>query len=204
MSVPEWKKLERDVQVYFETLMETEPVVYHRFYDTASANGFLPAQPGDHLVIYSGVPFLIETKNSVKYNSLSSCFASHVKDTQIAAHRVWGRAGVITLFLFHGTEGYELWDGAYCAKRRVEGKRLEKDKRLFFSSSLTGSLTEVVEMAKNQSRFCARHKYRIALFCDECFEGVAAERNRLLTLATKHCPRDHHDWQEILRIAGDA
>lgn len=39
---------------------------------------------------------------------------------------------------------------------------------------------------------------------DECFEEVMAERNRLLTLATKHCPRDHHDWQEILRIAGDA
>jgi FtsZ-binding cell division protein ZapB len=30
------------------------------------------------------------------------------------------------------------------------------------------------------------------------------ERDRLLTLATKHCPREHHDWQEILRIAGDA
>ena len=44
----------------------------------------------------------------------------------------------------------------------------------------------------------------IAMFCDECFEEVMAERNRLLTLATKHCPRDHHDWQEILRIAGDA
>lgn len=148
MSVPEWKKLERDVQVYFETLMETEPVVYHRFYDTASANGFLPAQPGDHLVIYSGVPFLIETKNSVKYNSLSSCFASHVKDTQIAAHRVWGRAGVITLFLFHGTEGYELWDGAYCAKRRVEGKRLEKNGCLHQFETLKETLSKIGEQAK--------------------------------------------------------
>ena len=33
---------------------------------------------------------------------------------------------------------------------------------------------------------------------------VRAERDRLLVLATKHCPHSHNDWQEILRIAGDA
>lgn len=27
------------------------------------------------------------------------------------------------------------------------------------------------------------------------------QRERLLVLATKHCPKDHHDWQEILEIA---
>ena len=26
---------------------------------------------------------------------------------------------------------------------------------------------------------------------------------RLLTIATKHCPNDHHDFEEIKRIAGD-
>ena len=26
------------------------------------------------------------------------------------------------------------------------------------------------------------------------------ERDRFLVLATKHCPKDHHDWQEILKI----
>ena len=30
------------------------------------------------------------------------------------------------------------------------------------------------------------------------------ERDRLLVLATKHCPKNHHDWDEILKIAGDA
>ena len=30
------------------------------------------------------------------------------------------------------------------------------------------------------------------------------ERDRLLALATKHCNQTHRDWQEILRIAGDA
>ena len=33
---------------------------------------------------------------------------------------------------------------------------------------------------------------------------IQRERDRLLVLATKHCPKNHHDWQEILRIAGDA
>ena len=28
------------------------------------------------------------------------------------------------------------------------------------------------------------------------------QRDRLLTLATKWCDKDHHDWQEILHIAG--
>ena len=37
----------------------------------------------------------------------------------------------------------------------------------------------------------------------EELEVVKAERDRLLTLATKYCPTDHHYWQEILRIACD-
>jgi len=36
------------------------------------------------------------------------------------------------------------------------------------------------------------------------YTRMQAERDRLLVLATKHCPREHHDWQEILRIADDA
>lgn len=27
------------------------------------------------------------------------------------------------------------------------------------------------------------------------------DNRRLLVLATKHCPQDHHDWPEILRLA---
>jgi len=29
---------------------------------------------------------------------------------------------------------------------------------------------------------------------------LKTERDRLLTLATKHCPKDHHDWKEIQRM----
>jgi hypothetical protein len=55
-----------------------------------------------------------------------------------------------------------------------------------------------VELSKKDTRalYEAMKKYYGDLENDQ--------RNRLLTLATKHCPRDHHDWQEILRIAGDA
>jgi hypothetical protein len=33
-------------------------------------------------------------------------------------------------------------------------------------------------------------------------EKTVPERDRLLVLATKWCDKTHHDWQEILRIAG--
>lgn len=29
------------------------------------------------------------------------------------------------------------------------------------------------------------------------------DKDRLLVLATKHCPKNHHDWQEIMQIAGE-
>lgn len=32
-------------------------------------------------------------------------------------------------------------------------------------------------------------------------EGKQSAYERLLVLATKHCPNDHHDFQEIIRIA---
>ena len=33
-------------------------------------------------------------------------------------------------------------------------------------------------------------------------DEIREERDRLLVLATYHCPREHHDWQELLQIAG--
>lgn len=35
-------------------------------------------------------------------------------------------------------------------------------------------------------------------------KSASAREERLLVLATKHCPREHHDWQEILTLANDA
>ncbi|MBL3601080.1 MAG: hypothetical protein JMN25_14645 [gamma proteobacterium endosymbiont of Lamellibrachia anaximandri] len=34
-------------------------------------------------------------------------------------------------------------------------------------------------------------------------ESMQKRQDRLLVLATKYCPREHHDWREILRIADD-
>jgi hypothetical protein len=130
VSAPAWKKFENDVQKHFLERMETEPMIYHRFYDTASAQGFLPVQPGDHLVVYRGVPILIETKFSEKHESLRSCFSSHVPDEQMGSHRLWTRAGAITLLAFRGPNGHELWDGAYLADCRTHGRRLDKSERL--------------------------------------------------------------------------
>jgi len=69
-----------------------------------------------------------------------------------------------------------------------------------------------VELGRQIARDDARDKiwalegYLLKQKLHEGDEGdeVTAERNKLLTLAMKHCPREHHDWQEILRIAGDA
>lgn len=43
----------------------------------------------------------------------------------------------------------------------------------------------------------------LAWAADEIIE-LSEKADRLLVLATKHCPKEHHDWQEVLRIAGDA
>lgn len=124
MAIPHWKKFENDVQKYFLKRIETEPMVYHRFYDTASARGFLPAQPGDHLVIYRGLPILIETKSSEKHDSLIRCFSSHVPSEQVGSHRLWLRAGAMTLLSFKGTAGLELWPGEELVEARTNGRRL--------------------------------------------------------------------------------
>lgn len=126
-KTPKWKKLEEDVAELFRQRMELEPLVYHRFYDTHSAGSLLPEQPADHLVIWRGLPILIETKYSSRFASLASCFGEMVKDGQIASARIWGRAGAYSLFLFQGTEHYELWNGDYLALCRVNGDRLHKD-----------------------------------------------------------------------------
>lgn len=141
---PNWKKFENKVQRHFEQRAENERLVYHRFYDTASAVGFLPAQPGDHLVIWQGTPILIETKYSKRFASLSSCFSEMVGDGQIGSHRIWLRAGAQTLFAFQGTDGYELWWGAHLAECRVAKKRLDKEGRLKQCGTLTDLLTNVV------------------------------------------------------------
>lgn len=130
MAKPAWKKFEEGVEAYFKARMEHEPIVYHRFYDTHSAGSFLPNQPGDHYIKTLTHSILLETKHSEVHASLRSCFSNMVEDSQIAHMRVWMRAGSLTLVLFKGTNGLELWDGGHCAHCRLHGRRLDSDRIL--------------------------------------------------------------------------
>ena len=35
-------------------------------------------------------------------------------------------------------------------------------------------------------------------------DELVTERDRLLVIAAKHCPRDHADWLDIMRMMADA
>lgn len=155
MAIPNWKKFENKVQLHFTNRAQEERLVYHRFYDTHSANSFLPAQPGDHLVIWQGIPILIETKYTSRFASLASCFSELVEDAQIGSHRVWLRAGAQTFVAFEGTEGYELWWGAYLAECRINSRRLNKDNRIKVADNLD-------ELFRNVTVECSDH-YKIHL-----------------------------------------
>lgn len=147
-AIPEWKKLETKLQDYFEARAEREFITYQRFMDTHAAGAFLPANPGDHLVIAHGKPLLIETKYSSAHASLASCFASHVSDSQLMFHRLWSRAGARTFILFKGKNSiYELWDGGHCAWVRANGKRLSGSEPIKKIENFTwfGAFTELFE-----------------------------------------------------------
>ena len=150
--IPKWKKFENEVQGLFLSRLKKEPLMYHRFYDTASANGgFLPAQPGDHLVIWKGVPILIETKLSEKHDSLRSCFSGHVKNHQIGSHRLWLRAGAITLIVFKGATGtVEVWGGRHCVDQRTEGRPLKKGGQLKVGDTIKSALSGILVPEKER------------------------------------------------------
>ncbi len=125
MKKPAWKKFEEDVQGYFQKRMETDRMVYHRFYDTHSAGNLLPNQPADHLIETPCHTILLETKYSDAHPSLRACFSSMVSDTQIAHMQVWMRAQKIPLILFRGIEKLELWEGGHCVSCRHRSRRLD-------------------------------------------------------------------------------
>jgi hypothetical protein len=125
--IPAWKKLENDVAKYFTDRMEKEPMFYHRFYDTHSANAFLPAQPGDHQVIKHGHTTVIETKYSAIHVSLVSCFSAVFNDSsQLTFARLITRAEADYWVIFQGSGGYELWEGGMLYRKKITGARLNR------------------------------------------------------------------------------
>ena len=41
-------------------------------------------------------------------------------------------------------------------------------------------------------------------YCPECTQPIITlkqkEHERLMILAVKHCPKNHHDWEEVLEL----
>lgn len=108
------------VQDELDGLMRAGPFFYQRLYDTRSAGGFLPKQPGDFMGVCHGVPWLLEVKATSKYASLSSTGALKglVKDHQALGSHLMNRAGGQGLFLFCSrlSNQVELWDGSAVRK----------------------------------------------------------------------------------------
>lgn len=106
---------EGKVQEALELLMRTGPSLYQRLYDTRSAGGFLPAQPGDFMGATDGLPWLIEVKASGKYGSLADggALRSLVKEHQALGAYLMARAGGASRIFFYGRHSrrLEVWDG---------------------------------------------------------------------------------------------
>lgn len=63
----------------------------------------------------------------------------------------------------------------------------------------TGIVTHAMIAARMQEEIDA---LRSCLFdMQNAAKMLLKERDRLWVLATKHCPKDHHDWKRIKRMA---
>ena len=133
-----WQDLESAVQDELEYLQRIGPTMFQRFYDSKSAGNLMPKQPADFGVLHKGHWAYLEVKHSKKSETLKSVFASAVRANQLASARLAARAGGSYFILFASLvdEQYELWDGAYCATRRMESKQLQLQQRLLITEDL--------------------------------------------------------------------
>lgn len=115
---------------------QASPIFYHRFYDTRSAKGYLPAQPADHLLLLNGHGILLEDKSTEVLNTAEACLVAGIFDNrQLAKHRIWrmrGGSTYITVY-YERTNKAELWDSAVIDKRNLEGGSLLHVEPLFVS-----------------------------------------------------------------------
>ena len=92
-------------------------------------------------------------------------------------------------------------------KKRTKSNKLPGEPREFIPkrSSELRNLTPAQHLAPDGTITSQRNQ-EVSQKIDPLWEEVRKlrkERNRLLVLATKHCPRDHHDWQELLTYSGE-
>lgn len=91
------KWLEQAVDKALKAFQAEKPSFYHRFYDTTSAGGFLPAQPGDYFWLLPNTPaILLEVKSTEK----SAPLRSLIKPGQGGKHRLWHRSGHRSAFIY--------------------------------------------------------------------------------------------------------
>jgi hypothetical protein len=91
------KWLEKHIQEALYRWQCEHKSFFHRFYDSKSAGGYMPAQPGDFLWLLPEKPaILIEAKSTEKSASLKSLLDSG----QCGKHRLWQRAGHVTAFIY--------------------------------------------------------------------------------------------------------
>jgi len=126
---------EHELQAVFAEFREHLPSTFLRLYDTKSAGSYLPSQPGDFILNTPVDAFLIESKASAKYESLSSCLSSNVSKEQAVEHIMWRRSGHRSVFIFLSTKTglCSIWDGKYVGEHRRRGDRMkDADGILYF------------------------------------------------------------------------
>lgn len=132
----EWEDLEKESRKLLSDWQQTRPLMFERIYDTKSAGNLMPKQPADFRVLHKGVTSYVDLKHSKVSRSLKSCFSANVKSHQTSAARIVTRAGGRYWFIFYSlpADQFELWDGAYCFKRRSMGVPLELSQCAVFTS----------------------------------------------------------------------
>lgn len=95
--------LQNKLQGALKEHCKTFPCYWFRFYDSKSARGFLPAQPGDFLWLLPGQAVLIECKSSTREKTTLVSLAHHgpVGKCQLAKHKLWHRAGHPSIYLYY-------------------------------------------------------------------------------------------------------
>lgn len=89
--------LQDKVQAALKAFCETRKAFFYRFPDTKAARGrYLPAQPGDFMLLLPGRAILIECKST----EVSAPLKKLLDPGQCGKHRLWWRSGHPSAFVY--------------------------------------------------------------------------------------------------------
>jgi len=123
------KLLETAMQKALTDYCQTHPVLFHRFYDTHAARNWLPAQPGDFLLVVQGRAILIECKSTITGAHLNKLARGNA--AQIGKHKLWLRAGGLSRYVYLNIQTNELI--------LVDGRNIT-DKKAIIPTLFSGTL----------------------------------------------------------------